>query len=101
MARTSVCEGLTPDQELIITAIESGSYFYENIVPAGVMNGVNVTFVLPFVPNPSTSLSLSYNGARQKEGALGDFTLAGDTITLVNPPISGDILLANFRVSPV
>jgi len=100
MARTSVTEGLTPDQELIITAIESGSYFYENITPAGTIDGVNVTFVLPFAPNPSTSLDLTYNGQRIKGGGDG-YTLVGDTITLVVAPITGDILLANFRVSPI
>jgi len=99
MARTSSIEELTADQELIVQAIESGSYFTENEMPTGDINGTNTIFVLAATPNPAGSLRLYWNGSLQKAGGV-DFTLSGANITMVLAPETGDILVAHYRVDP-
>lgn len=100
MARTSATgDELTLDEELIVGAIESGTYFVENEVPSGTINGSNTSFTLASSPNPASSLDLFVNGQKQKAGGE-DFSLSGSTITMVLAPESGDILLANYRVDP-
>lgn len=65
-------------------------YFADNIVPSGVIDGVNRTFTLAHTPNPVSSLYLYLNGVFQTQGA--DYTIVGNTITYVMAP---SILLAN------
>ena len=90
---------LTSDELLIIGAIEAGTYFVENEVPAGTINGSNVTFTLASIPNPAASLVLKFNGQDLKAGGE-DYSISGLTITLNNAPITGDILLADYRLDP-
>ena len=99
MARTGISDELTADEELIIAAIEDDSYFVDNIVPSGTINGSNTAFTLPSTPNPADSLKLQYNGQLMKAGGE-DYTLSGATVTLNVAPISGDILLASYRLDP-
>jgi hypothetical protein len=66
-----------------------------NETPAGTINGSNVTFTLANTPLPASSLKLYLNGVRQKAGGE-DFTLSGATITFVNAPLTGSILLADY-----
>ena len=91
---------LTPDEELVVQTITAGTYFVENEVPTGDIDDVNVTFILAETPNPAISLELKLNGAYLKAGGE-DFSLVDDTITMVNPPPTGSILLVSYRVSPV
>lgn len=51
-----------------------------NEKPLGVMDGINKTFVLDYIPEPSTGLMLFLNGVLQHQGADKDFTLVDDTI---------------------
>ena len=99
MARTAESgTTLSADEELIIAAIDAGTYFVPNEVPAGTVNGVNATFTLATAPNPADSLNLYVNGQRFK--VTEDYTLAGLTITFVVAPETGDLLLADYRVDP-
>ena len=69
--------------------------FYDAIVPAGDVDGVNTVFDLPDTPNPASSLRLFRNGLLERFGV--DYTLAGNEITFNTAPRSGDNLLAFFR----
>jgi hypothetical protein len=58
--------------------------------PSGTINGSNVTFTLSRSPS---LLLLFLNGLLQQSSGA-DYSLSGSTITMTNPPISGDILTA-------
>jgi hypothetical protein len=66
-------------------------------VPSGIINGLNVTFGLSFLPSPASSLQLHLNGLFMEQGL--DYTLTGSTITfaLASTPQAGDLLLASYR----
>jgi hypothetical protein len=66
-------------------------------VPAGTINGSNVTFTLASTP-ATNSLALYKNGIRLKAGGA-DYTLSGATITFVTAPPTGAVLLADYNVS--
>lgn len=68
---------------------------YDSEVPAGVVNGVNVTFTLTATPNPLTSLHLFWNGLRQTPTT--DYSIVGNTITMVVAPAVGSTPLADYR----
>lgn len=66
-----------------------------NETPSGTIDGVNTTFTLAQVPNPSSSVLLMKNGQCLFEGV--GYTLSGQTITfqtgyIPEPPTSGDPL---------
>jgi len=67
----------------------------DNVVPGGTVDGLNVTFTLPDSPSPSTSLHLFWNGLRQTPTT--DYSLAGNTITMVLAPAVGSTPLADYR----
>ena len=71
--------------------------FQDAETPSGVIDGVNVTFILAVTPNPAASLVLTKNGIIQKSG--GDFTLSLATITFLAgaEPQVGDTLLSWYR----
>ncbi len=71
--------------------------FVDAEIPAGVVDGANVTFTILSPPSPVTSLHLFRNGLLQKVGF--DYTLSGLTITFVSlsVPQPGDTLLAAYR----
>lgn len=91
---------LDASQELVIQAFTANTYFVYDETPSGSINDSNVTFVLAHTPNPANSLELYLNGQTLVAGGA-DFTLSGLTITMVNAPFTGDILTANYTVSPV
>ncbi len=66
-----------------------------NEIPAGSINGSNVTFTLAATP-VSTSVQIYLNGLMQQPGASKDYELSGGTITFATAPETGDILLANY-----
>jgi hypothetical protein len=78
----------------------AGPNFTDAEVPAGLVNGVNVSYTLSAVPIPTTSVTLYRNGVLQKAGQ--DYSLAGNTIQFlaVSTPQTGDTLLASYRVTP-
>jgi hypothetical protein len=75
------------------------SNFVENEIPSGTIDGVNDTFTIANSPVAGT-LQLFKNGIRMREGAGDDFTISGATITFNagQIPITGDVLLADYRV---
>jgi len=73
--------------------------FIDGEIPQGALNGVNASFVLANVPDPSTSLALFRNGLLLLQG--GDYVLAANGVTFQTGavPQSTDILLASYRLS--
>ena len=96
LSSTNAGDELTAGETLLVQNLNAGTY--ENVTPTGAVNGVNVTFTLPAAPSPVASLKLYNNGQLMKAGGE-DFTLAGVTITFVNAPLTGSILLASFLVN--
>ncbi len=90
---------LTPDEELVVQAIAAGTYFVENGVPTGAINGSNVTFTLASAPSPTSSLEVYLNG--QKLKLTTDYSVSGVTITMVTAPETGMVITVTYRVSPV
>jgi hypothetical protein len=76
----------------------AASIFVESETPSGSINGSNVSFTLKNAPAPGT-LQLYRNGVRQ--GAGGDYTITGNSITFGAAPSSGDVLLADYSYLPV
>ena len=72
--------------------------FIDTETPAGVIDGVNSSFVLQSVPVPSTSLQLYRNGVYQTGGI--DYAISANNIQFFAGalPQPGDILLASYRV---
>ena len=70
-----------------------------NETPTGAINGINTTYTLAQIPNPSSSLSLYKNGVLLYQSV--DYTLVGLTITLGSGSIcSGtDSLLAFYQLA--
>lgn len=99
MARVDFGEGsLTPQEELVVQAIASGSYFVYRETPSGTVNSSNVAFTLAHTPNPAASLCLFLNG--QLLTYTEDYTLSGNTITFVTAPDTGSIIRASYTVDP-
>jgi hypothetical protein len=71
--------------------------FADGEVPTGIVNGSNAVFTLALPPSPAASLELYRNGLFQRQGA--DYQISGSTITffLASVPLSGDLLVANYR----
>lgn len=80
------------------TSVRCGSpLFADSEVPAGVVDGTNLTFTLANTPSPIASLKLYRNGLLLRAGA--DYELNGVTITF-HPeaaPQPGDLLQAHYR----
>ena len=63
--------------------------------PAGAINGVNNAFTLNYLPYSDT-VKLYQNGIRLTAGM--DFTLSGQSLTLLTAPTAGDSLLADYDI---
>lgn len=70
---------------------------YVDEAPAGAVNGVNVTYTLSQTPAASNTLNLYLDGLKQREAT--DYTIVGDTITMLAAPATGQDLWANYVVS--
>lgn len=70
----------------------------DNETPTGTADGVNATFGLAFVPDPTASLDFYVNGALMTQGT--DYTLSGATVTFLagSIPPAAATLLADYRV---
>ena len=78
--------------------MEDGSFFVIGEVPTGTVNGTNTDFTLADTPNPTNSLEVTVGGS--KMSITEDYTLSGDTLTLITAPPTGIILRVNYRVEP-
>jgi len=63
--------------------------------PSGAIDGSNTTFTLSLTPNPNTVM-VYLNGARQSVAA-GDHTISGRTITMTEPPLTGESILVDYE----
>lgn len=63
-------------------------------VPAGTVNGSNVTFTLATPPVNAASLLLALDGLVQTQTV--DYTFSGSTITMTTAPAVGQALLAYY-----
>jgi len=72
--------------------------FVDAEIPSGAVNGSNVAFSLPNMPNPSNSVALSRNGLLLKQGL--DYTLSSNSILFLTGavPQTGDSLVASYRL---
>ena len=68
--------------------------FVDDETPSGTVDGANQTFTISRDPEAG-SLKLYRGGARQR--VTEDYTLSGRTITITIPPVSGEILLVDYR----
>ena len=82
----------------ILQAIEEGTFFIEKETPVGSVNGSNKVFTLAHNPNPDSSLEVKING--QIQTLTTDYSLSGDTITLVLAWPTGTTIRVNYRVTP-
>ena len=62
-------------------------------VLTGTINGINVNFALAHTPTFWAKIFL--NGMRLKEWE--DYNRSSNTLTFQNPPVAGDILLADYN----
>jgi len=63
--------------------------------PSGTINGSNVTFTLASAPTANTE-QLFLNGLLLEPGAGNDYTISGQTITMLTAPATGDRLKASY-----
>ena len=71
----------------------SGNNFADEETPSGTINGINTTFTL--VNTPIAGSVKLYKGIRMKLGV--DYTISGTTITMINIPLIGEIMVADYR----
>lgn len=65
-----------------------------NETPTGAINGINVTYTLAHIPT-SAGILLFQNGLLK--APTTNYTLAGNTITMVVAPVALDVLLASYQ----
>ena len=65
-------------------------------MPSGEADGANFTFSVANTPIPSSSLMFFVNGVLQKQGALDDYTVTGNSIFMNYAPNSGSNVLATY-----
>lgn len=82
------------------TAESSSSYWVNNEIPAGTINGVNDQFSLQYIP-VSGSSHVYKNGLRLTPGQNYDFTVSSNVITFASGsiPETNDMLLADYQTN--
>lgn len=78
------------------TALGSSGHFVTREVPSGTINGSTTVFTLANTPISGTE-EVFLNGILQNLGVSNDYTISGGTITFNTAPLTGDILLVNYR----
>ncbi len=74
----------------------SGGQLIVGEPPNGLINGINKTFFLLHAPLGGT-LALYQDGARLA-GNGSDYSIGGNIITFVVPPLTGDTLIADYLI---
>jgi seryl-tRNA synthetase len=70
-------------------------HIIDDETPTGDVDGVNTEFTLANTPSPATSLKVYLNGQRMR--VTEDYTLSGKTLTFLSAPLTGSILLVDYR----
>lgn len=78
-----------------VDVTDSGGSIMANQLLSGTVNGSNVTFTLPTIPNGEVLLYAS--GVRLLPTA--DYTVSGDTVTMVSAPETGTVLYADYNIN--
>lgn len=68
--------------------------FVNDEVPSGTINGVNTIFTLAHTPVVGSE-EVYLNGLKMT--ILGDYTIVGAVMTMINIPYPGDKFLVNYR----
>lgn len=69
------------------------AFLFSQIIPVGVVNGVNVTFTLPVILAAGQFALVYAGGILQNPGVSNDYVISGDTVTFNAPPVVGPILV--------
>lgn len=75
-------------------ATTSDHVHYWNVVPSGVINGVNTVFTLPHIPRDGTVV-VYINGVRQNPAS---FTISINELHLDEAPLTGSEILTDYIV---
>ena len=90
---------VTVDEDGVVSINPATVVRVEDIVkgetPGGAINGTNDTFTLASVPKVGT-VDVYVNGILQDAGASNDYTIAGDTITMMYMLTAGDKLRVSY-----
>lgn len=82
----------------VVTVTASGlssSNFVFNEAPSGSINGSNTAFTLANTPTANT-VTVYLNGILQVPGVGNDYTISGNTITMLSAPETGDVVYCNY-----
>jgi hypothetical protein len=75
----------------------AGSNFVDGEVPSGIINGLNVTFVLAHIPSPASSLHLFLNGVRLSSPLDYSVTAFSGSVVFATAPRPSDQIFADYR----
>lgn len=78
------------------TAGLTAANFVAKETPSGAINGSNTAFVLANSPVSGTE-EVYLNGVLQESGAGNDYTISGNTITMLTAPLAGEKLRVTYR----
>lgn len=87
-----ISSSLSGNRVTVTVSAGAGLNFAFNETPTGTINGSNTSFTLAHTPSPATSLILTING--QVMTPTEDYTISGNTITMIVAPETGDIFRA-------
>lgn len=92
--------GITVDAYGRVTGATGGSFldasrFIKREIPSGAVNGVNTTFTLANTPLAGKE-EVFFNGVLQDVGAGNDYTISGNTITMVIAPETGTKIRVSY-----
>lgn len=79
----------------LAAGVMKSANFVVNEVPSGTINGTNPTFTLAATPLAGKEM-IYLNGQRLFPGAGNDYTISGATITMLQIPLTGDRLTADY-----
>jgi len=82
--------------EKIISQIGNSNVNKE--IPAGLINGVNKKFLLKYTPSKNSE-HLYLNGLLQDSDEDTDYTISGNIITFIDPPMEGSKLRCSYTIT--
>ena len=88
--------GVTSAIQTQLNSKYGAANFVTREVPSGSINGSNTNFSLANTP-VSGSEEVFLNGLLQNVGGSNDYTISGTTISFNSAPLSGDVILVNYR----